>query len=276
MARKKKNTGPKRPIDETLRTQILELHQQNYSNRDISGHLGLDTRQVNGVVSTAQKTGRLNAPAAAPSAPGAPLPAPPPVAQQPAPPADDFTGGAPVIGGGGDGWASPTSQIRYLITRTIPPDGMVGTHHGTFSRTTLAETYGAGTYLVQRFEPGKPIPTEYNEKVSEAYGPPKVPDHTRKPGASAHQSSARPGAYRGERPWMRSGAQPATDESARREEWYRRYYAAQQQQPPGPLRLFQHRQYRLSRIIQRAYQSQAIVPRFLKDFPQPPRLADLR
>lgn len=123
--------------------------------------------------------------AAPPAPPVAPLYAPPtynPAApapayvppQPPAGPSDGWGVGRPVMGHA-DGFTNQAVQLRTVVEREIPADGIMGEHSGQFTREQLCETYGEGVYKVLRYEPGRSVPFEHRIKVSAAYGPPKTP-----------------------------------------------------------------------------------------------------
>lgn len=97
-----------------------------------------------------------------------------PVAFVPAPPKDDFEGGRPVIAAPG-GFTSPLMDVKYLVERTVPPDGLLGTHLGRFSVDELGKEYGEGTYKILKYEPGRAVPIEFIQKVGPSYGRTRIP-----------------------------------------------------------------------------------------------------
>ncbi len=86
-------------------------------------------------------------------------------------PSDDFSGGRSVLGASGG-----LSQTKYIVEREVPPDGLLGTHQGSFFTEELGQIYGSGIYVITRQEPGK-MPQQFRQKVSESYGAPKFPKH---------------------------------------------------------------------------------------------------
>lgn len=236
MARK-----PKPKLKKREKEQILELARQGYDAVTVSRQLNLDGQQVNGYISTCRNHGLLPG--------GQPPPPEPPSggasmqqSTQPAPqtqPPDDFTGGRPIVGGS-DGWSNPAQNVKYVVERIVPPDGLLGTHYGSFSKQQLGEIYGEGQYKVQRFEPGKPLPVEHVERVSASYGQPKFPNRANDRAQQQQQPPSR-SAYRYSRPWDRSGGE-GDDYSRYYGSYWGPYYrnmAAQQQpaqaqQPAAP------------------------------------------
>jgi hypothetical protein len=221
MARRPKSKS----LSATQRSKIFELASQGYESSIIAEQLDIKpVQQVSGYINTCRNMGRLPkldgsvpyvpppSPAPLPQQTAAPAPAyaeaPHPIyQQQPAPgapaSADDFSGGRPVLGGS-DGWAHASQDVRYIVERVVPPDGLLGTHYGSFTRQQLGETYGEGQYKIQKFELGKPIPFEHIVKVSSAFGQARFPATTPAPQQGAPGS--RPG-YRPTRPWQQGGAE---------------------------------------------------------------------
>lgn len=101
------------------------------------------------------------------------------IATQSVPPssgqADGFSGGRSVLGGSG-GFSNTSTAVKYTVERTVPPDGLLGTHYGSFSVDELGRIYGSGTYKVTKHEPGRSVPSEYVQTVSASFGEPKFPN----------------------------------------------------------------------------------------------------
>jgi DNA-binding XRE family transcriptional regulator len=165
--------------------------------------------------------------------------APPPmprVVQAPAPvPAasynDGFSSGR-VAAGYNNGWNSPQMIVRYQIERKVPFDGIVGQHTHPFTEADLCQMYGEGLYRVLRYEPGRPVPTEFDVKVGPNFGPPKYP----KQGVSSGENRTgynRP-AWGRQGQWDRQGADE--DQEPRRPAGYDRPldYYSQRHAAPAP------------------------------------------
>jgi hypothetical protein len=134
-----------------------------------------------------------------------------PVLQQPAPTPsaavqDGFSGGRPIVGGSG-GFTGQSNQIRWTVERMVPPDGLLGTHYGSFTPEELGQTYGEGTYKITKNEPGRPVAMEYIQKIGPSYGharqPSMSPDRARLFGRSPYFG----------RPWDRAQDPLHTDGS---------------------------------------------------------------
>lgn len=206
--------GPRKKIEPSEKEQIIELARQGVANVTIARDLNIHGHTVNGIIFNARKRGALPplppkerpdmsslppmpppvqmqppppfmAPpvASAPPPAASPQMAPPPVEHhrpmytQPVPPpsSDDFVGGRPVMGGSG-GFTAAHQGVKYTVERTVPPDGLLGTHHGSFTNEDLGQIYGEGTYRVTRHEPGRAVPMEFNQKIGPSYGPPRSPN----------------------------------------------------------------------------------------------------
>jgi len=143
------------------------------------------------------------APAPQPTAqtvPAQPVYVTPPAA---APVGDGWYGGRPIYGSI-SGFQNPLQQVKTVVERKIPNDGILGEHYGEMSRERICEIYGEGLYKVIRSEPGKP-PVEHEVLASAAYGPPKIPKRT----VSSLEGQGRSGFQRPwmsqQRPWDRGG-----------------------------------------------------------------------
>ena len=86
---------------------------------------------------------------------------------------DNFTGGRPIPGTGG--FTAPSMDVKYTVERTVPPDGLLGTHYGRFSVEELGKEYGEGTYKILKYEPGRTMPIEFIQKVAPSFGQPRFP-----------------------------------------------------------------------------------------------------
>ena len=202
--------GPRKKIEPSEKEQIIELARQGVPNVTIARDLNIHGHTVNGIIFNARKRGVLphlppkerpemsslppmpppvqmqppppfTAPPAASAPPAAPPPLPVehhrPMYTQPVPPPsnDDFTGGRPVMGGSG-GFTAAQQGVKYAVERMVPPDGLLGTHHGAFSIEELGQIYGEGTYRVTKHEPGRAVPVEYVQKIGPSYGGPRSPN----------------------------------------------------------------------------------------------------
>lgn len=98
----------------------------------------------------------------------------PPQASPMIQPGDGFKDGRPVLGSSG-GFTSPSMDVKYTVERTVPPDGLVGSHLGRFSVNELGDLYGEGTYKILKYEPGRPVPIEFIQKIAGNYGPTRHP-----------------------------------------------------------------------------------------------------
>ncbi|HXX92350.1 MAG TPA: hypothetical protein VEN81_01875, partial [Planctomycetota bacterium] len=154
-----------------------------------------------------------------------PIPAPAPIPIQVAPPpaprpyvaprvtqappaapqyySDGFQGGRVTTGYNG-GWNNPQAIVRYQVERKVPFDGIVGNHTAPFTEADLCQMYGEGLYKVLRYEPGRPVPTEFEVKVGPNFGAPKYPRQGVLSG-EGRQGYRSPWARGGENRWDRSG-----------------------------------------------------------------------
>jgi hypothetical protein len=217
--------GPNRKPDQATKDQIIEHARQGVSNTTIARDLNVFGQTVNGIVSNARRRGLLpqlppkqkppetvqmnppvnHNPQPQPHMPAQPQPMPQPQYTQPAPQSsgpvqDDFTGGRPILGGSG-GFSAPAQGVKYTVERMVPPDGLLGTHYGSFSVDELGQIYGEGTYKVTRHEPGRAVPVEFVQKIAASYGP-----------SRSNFTGSRPQASRpafGQRPWDRSQEDPS-------------------------------------------------------------------
>lgn len=209
----RKSSKPKASPDQVA--QIVSLHKQGYTNKQIADHFGINGQSVNGVMASARRQGLL--PASAPAVNGAvaiakangllqtefqnelppqlvlpvssPLPneqVQPPMIngthQQPAPQSssaiqDDFPGGRPVVGASG-GFTGANQTIKYAVERIAPPDGLLGTHYGSFTIEELGQTYGEGTYKVTKHDPTQKFAVEHIQKIGPSYGAARSPNHS--------------------------------------------------------------------------------------------------
>lgn len=197
--------------------QIISLHKQGHTNKQIADHLGINGQSVNGVIASARRQGFL--PPSAPAVNGAvaiaranglisdtpqvlqneippqlELPVGPPVKneqvqppmnngthQQPAPQSssatqDDFSGGRPVVGASG-GFTGANQAVKYAVERIAPPDGLLGTHYGSFTIEELGQNYGEGTYKVTKHDPTQKFAVEFIQKIGPSYGAARSPNH---------------------------------------------------------------------------------------------------
>lgn len=194
--------------------QIISLHTQGYTNKQIADQFGINGQSVNGVIASAKRQGLL--PPSAPASKGAVAtamnqgllgnpsvePSPqlvPPVVPpnhnvqvnppmmngmnhpQPAPPSsistqDDFSGGRPVVGASG-GFTIPGQVVKYQVERIAPPDGLLGTHYGSFTTEELGQNYGEGTYKVIKHDPAQKFAVEFIQKIGPSYGPARSTPH---------------------------------------------------------------------------------------------------
>lgn len=165
----------------------------------------------------------MSGPSAVPSAQPAPAPtfAPTPPYSQPVPhasypppppahvePSDGWTEGRPVIGHS-DGFTNNAQQVRTVVEREIPADGILGEIMGPVTKTQLCEMYGEGSYKVLRYEPGRSMPMEHRFRASAAYGQPRTPKRTSSPDST--YAAQRGGGF--QRPWSswRGQEQPEDD-----------------------------------------------------------------
>lgn len=208
--------------------QIISMHNEGHSNKQIADHFGINGQSVNGVIANARRKGHL--PASAPAAKGAVATAmsqgllpntpavqnehsprletpvvphshmqvnPPmnngiPNHQQPALQSsvttqDDFSGGRPVVGTSG-GFTGAGQTVKYAVERIAPPDGLLGTHYGSFTIEELGQSYGEGTYKVTKHDPTQKFPVEFIQKIGPSYGPAKSNPHS----SQRQQTSPRP------------------------------------------------------------------------------------
>jgi len=207
----RKSSKPKAAADQIA--EIVSLHKQGYTNKKIADHFGINGQSVNGVIASARRQGLL--PASAPAVNGAvaqaisqgllqetelqnetpplvqpvssiPLQVPPPMIngthQQPAPQSssaiqDDFSGGRPVVGASG-GFTGANQTVKYAVERIAPPDGLLGTHYGSFTIEELGQTYGEGTYKVTKHDPTQKFAVEHIQKIGPSYGAARSPNHS--------------------------------------------------------------------------------------------------
>lgn len=235
--------GPNKKPDQATKDQIFELARQGISNVQIARDLNVHGQTVNGLIFNARKRGILpqlppkpkpeilqmtqpaiqmglsthpGMAAPAPQLAPAPLPQPQPQYTQPAPvssPAavavlDDFSGGRPIVGSSG-GFSAPSSGVKYLVERVVPPDGLLGTHFGSFSVDELGQNYGEGVYKITRHEPGRAVPIEFTQKIGQAYGASRSPNAA---GNAGRPTAGSPRPFY-TRPWMggdQAGQDPAS------------------------------------------------------------------
>ncbi len=197
--------------------QIIAMHKEGHTNKAIADHLGINGQSVNGVIASAKRQGHLppsapaakgavatamnqglleNPPAVQPElSPRLERPVLPPSTfvqvtppmingpvQQPAPQSsvttqDDFSGGRPVVGTSG-GFTGAGQAVKYVVERIAPPDGLLGTHYGSFTIEELGQNYGEGTYKVTKHDPAQKFATEFIQKIGSSYGPSRATPHS--------------------------------------------------------------------------------------------------
>lgn len=119
------------------------------------------------------------APAAPPvQAVAAPAPSvvqlqPPPYQGIPSQPADSYNWRSSTPGNSQAGFSFSTNQIRYLVERIVPADGILGTHPHPFEPIDIARHYGSGTYKVTRQEPGRPPAVSDQFTIARSFGEPR-------------------------------------------------------------------------------------------------------
>lgn len=231
--------GPKRPLTAQEKERIIYLASQGTELSEIARELNIDSRRVSGFVRTMINSGKIPglgtpsqtipqaavsmgtvaAPPAPQVLPQTPISAPaaaPQQAQVPASPAgvqEGWVGGRPVTGNVA-GFQNPTAQVRTVIERKIPNDGILGEHLGEISRERICEVYGEGLYKVLRYEPGNKFPLEYEFQASAAYGPPRIPKRASMLGEQNRPAFQRPwGSNAPARPWDRSYDRGEEDDS---------------------------------------------------------------
>ena len=143
VGRKKPNYTPEQ------RDQIFEMTRNGVSISEIAKHLGMVVKSVTGIVATARNRGLLPkmnempgfvppppqealmnpgsgaAPAPPPLPVSSPPPVPPPAYGPPPTSLDAVRWKSSGIGHSG-GFNYPNQQIRYLVRRLSPPDGVLG------------------------------------------------------------------------------------------------------------------------------------------------------
>lgn len=111
------------------------------------------------------------APAPAMSAPApVPAPVPPPYGGAQS---DSFNWRTGAPGNGQGNFSFSQNQIRYVVTRIVPNDGILGTHPHPFEPTDVGRQYGAGTYTVTKQEPGRPPVVSDPIVISRSFGEPR-------------------------------------------------------------------------------------------------------
>ena len=202
------------PLTAIQRKRILQSSRAGKSTHEIAAEMGLDGRQVAGVI-------RFNDPARRPKGnfgrkpkfqnelqmspeqilstelpvQGTPVPSsqePLPVSSefpvsvsppsQPQPPTKESLPMSPEFSWQNNAPATPGSPgigytgqtIRIEVERVYPPDGFLGSH-GTLTREEMGKIYGSGTYTLTRFEPGKQTMVAANVVIGTAYGEPRSP-----------------------------------------------------------------------------------------------------
>lgn len=100
-----------------------------------------------------------------------PLPAPPPYGGLPVP--DGYSYRSALPGNGPGTFSYPQNQIRYVVTRLVPQDGILGTHAHPFEPVDCGKIYGSGTYTVTKQEPGRPPMTSEPFQIARSYGLPR-------------------------------------------------------------------------------------------------------
>lgn len=242
MPKKGTPTGSRRRINDADREQILSLHDQGVATTDISRQLDIHGHVVNGVIRTAKQRGGTGIQPASrpPQAETPPMSERPNVAPSTAPmqpvpqpsgyqPSDGFSGGRSVMGGSG-GFNHTSSAVKYTVERTVPPDGLLGTHYGSFSVDELGRIYGSGTYKVTKHEPGRAMPTEYIQVVSPAFGEPKFPNASGSP--SDRRSRTWRSAWNQDRSQERTGDDDE-ERTRQRPYWWGQYYNRERERSYG-------------------------------------------
>jgi hypothetical protein len=227
--------GSKRPLTQQEKDRIIYLASQGTEISEIARELNVDPRRITGYVRTMINAGRIpnisprntspeiaamgstmpqsqvpQAPPAVPVAPAVPqaspqpsYAAPPPPPPQAGPAQDGWVGGRPMFGSV-SGFQNQAQQVRTVIERKIPNDGILGEHFGELTRERICDIYGEGTYKVIRYEPGKTYPTEYEVQASAAFGPPRTPKRTTTLNDQNRPALQRPWMGQAQRPWDRS------------------------------------------------------------------------
>lgn len=253
----RKSSKPKASADQVA--QIISLNKQGYTNKMIADHFGINGQSVNGIIASARRQGLIPASAPAVNgavaiakaqglvdeteiqnepSPQLELPVSPNTRneqvqppmnngthqQQPAPQSssmtqDDFSGGRPVVGASG-GFTGANQAAKYTVERIAPPDGLLGTHYGSFTVEELGQNYGEGTYKVTKHDPTQKFAVEYIQKIGPSYGAPRSPNHA----SQRPQMSQRPFFQRA---W---GAQPQTQ--GQEEDHDRPIFRPTYQRPP--------------------------------------------
>jgi len=230
---------PKKTYTPEEREQVIALAREGRGNKEIGQLMNIHGHTVNGILHVARRSGVLpplpknldkiqmaGAAAAAlptqeasqadirsrfsavpylPPQESSTMPKPPlgRPQQQPAPSpstavSDDFTSGRPIVGASG-GFTGGNQMVKYTVERLAPPDGLLGTHYGSFTVDELGQTYGEGLYKIARHEPGKAVAMEYTQKVGGSYGPSRLPNN---------MGPQRPGVSGGARPFSAFGRPP--------------------------------------------------------------------
>lgn len=135
---------------------------------------------------------------------------PPPPAVEPGGADGGFSGAWAPAGSFTGGFNNQNLNIRYVVYREEPADGILGEHTHPFSETELARTYGRGLYKIQRFDPGNPRPYQISVRVSDNYGESRFSN--RQNSAPTRQNYSR----WSQRPWMRPSAESQNSEEEAR------------------------------------------------------------
>lgn len=161
--------------------QAIELARQGFSVGEVCRQLGCtDAEQrVAGVLVSARNSGKLSEIPKGPTDGGSmpPPPAPPtpgaaPAAAPVSSPDDGYAWTAAPPGTGS--FAHPAQTVKYLVERTNPQDGLVGSHSTPPSDDEIGNTYGSGVYTVVKQAAGK-LPEHRQVHISQSFGPPKFP-----------------------------------------------------------------------------------------------------
>ena len=223
--------GQKRPLTAQEKERIIYLASQGTELSEIARELNIDSRRVSGFVRTMINSGKIPnlggpqrpvapdpavamgsvaAPPAPQVLPQAPIPASaaaPYQAPAPIPPVgaqEGWVGGRPVTGNVA-GFQNQAAQVRTVIERKIPNDGILGEHLGEITREKICEIYGEGLYKVLRYEPGNKFPLEYEFQASAAYGQSRIPKRSSMLGEQNRPAfQQRPWGNAPARPWDRS------------------------------------------------------------------------
>jgi hypothetical protein len=80
--------------------------------------------------------------------------------------------------GASGGFTGANQTVKYAVERIAPPDGLLGTHYGSFTIEELGQTYGEGTYKVTKHDPLQKYAAEHIQKIGPSYGAARSPNHS--------------------------------------------------------------------------------------------------